>query len=76
MMTGRELIIYILTNGLEDEPIFKNGKFIGFITAGEAAVKLSVGEATIRALISQKKLEGIVINNAVMIPANLESKDD
>lgn len=73
-MTGRELIIYILANGLEDKPVFENGKFIGFITAGEAAVKLKVGEATIRALISQKKLEGIVINNAVLIPANLETK--
>ena len=31
-MTGRELIVYILENGLENEPIFKNGKPIGFIT--------------------------------------------
>ena len=47
-MTGRDLIIYILENGLEDEPVFKDGKFIGFITTGEAAVQCNVlrGERT------------------------------
>ena len=28
-MTGRDLIIYILTNNLENEFVFKDGKFIG-----------------------------------------------
>lgn len=46
-MTGRDLIIYILANGLEDEEVFQDGKFIGFVTAGEAAAKLGVGVATI-----------------------------
>ena len=35
-MTGRELILYILSNGLENEPVFKDGKFIGFMTEEEA----------------------------------------
>ena len=30
MITGRDLINYILTNHLENEPIFKDGKPIGF----------------------------------------------
>lgn len=71
-MTGRELILYILENGLEDEPVFKDGKFIGFITAGEAAVKLNVGVPTIYVLVSQRKLDGIFINGTMYIPANFE----
>lgn len=47
-MTGRDLIIYILENKLEDHPVFKDGKFIGFITPEEAAAKCSVGVETIR----------------------------
>lgn len=71
-MTGRELILYILENGLEDEPVFKDGKFIGFITAGEAAVKLNVGVPTVYVLVSQRKLDGVFINGAMYIPANFE----
>lgn len=35
-MTGRDLILYILMNNLEDEPVFEEGKFIGFVTDVEA----------------------------------------
>lgn len=48
-MTGRDLIIYILENSLEDEPVFKDGKFIGFITDAEAAVRLKTGISTLAA---------------------------
>lgn len=48
-MTGRDLIIYILANNLENEPVFKDGKFIGFLTAEEMAIKMNVGVATIKA---------------------------
>jgi hypothetical protein len=44
-MTGRDLIVYILQNNLENEPVFKDGKFIGFMTEGEAAEKFDVGVA-------------------------------
>lgn len=47
-MTGRDLIMYILANGLEDEPVFKDGKLIGFMTLEEAAAKHNVGAATMR----------------------------
>lgn len=66
-MTGRELIVYILKNGLEDEPVFANGKFIGFITACEAASKLNVGVATVNTWIDQGILDGIRINDTVYI---------
>lgn len=56
-MTGRDLIVYILSNGLEDEPIINNGKLIGYMTIGEAAVKLNIGFATIFTLLSQNRID-------------------
>lgn len=47
-MTGRELIVYILQNNLEDAELFKSGFFSGFMTQSEAAIKFGVGTATIR----------------------------
>ena len=38
-MTGRDLIMYILSNGLENEPIYENGKILGFMNEMEAAIK-------------------------------------
>lgn len=71
-MTGKELIIYILANNLENEPVFKDGKFIGFITAIEAAVKMNVGVATIYTWILQGRIPGIFVGGTVYIPANFE----
>lgn len=71
-MTGRELIIYILKNDLEDEPVFKNGKFIGFITAIEAAEKMNVGVATIFTWWSQGVVKGIVQGGMLYIPATFD----
>ena len=67
-MTGRELIIYILENGLEDEPVFKNGAFIGFMTTQEAAVKLDVGPSTISALVQRNILEAVRVGDLILIP--------
>lgn len=72
-MTGRDLILYIVENGLEDEPVFKNGKFIGFVTADEAAAKAKVGTATIHAWAYQGIIDGILVNEGLYIPANFES---
>lgn len=69
-MTGRDLIIYIMTNHLEDEQVIKDGKFIGFMTVSEAAVKWNVGVATIYVWASQKRLDGILIGDILYIPAN------
>lgn len=74
-MTGRDLIIYILTNHLEDELVFKDGKFIGFVTAGEAAEKMDVGLATILAWIGQERLNCVVVGDTVFIPADFKLKD-
>lgn len=67
-MTGRDLIVYILQNHLEDEDIFKDGVFVGFMKASEVASRLNVGTATIRAWVDMKYMNGIIINDEVYIP--------
>lgn len=68
-MTGKELIIYILQNNLENEEIFKNGKLIGFITEEEAAVYFGVGTATIKTWVKKNMLPSVVIGYTTYIPA-------
>lgn len=80
-MTGRDLIIYILSNNLEDKDIFEDGKLIGFITVGEAAERMNVGVATVYVWIRQKRILGLFIGDEVYIPANFQllserGKDD
>lgn len=72
-MTGRDLIIYILQNGLEDEPVYENGKLLGFMNEMEAAIKFGVTTATIRAWVSMKMLDGVWIGHSLYIPANAEN---
>lgn len=73
-MTGKDLIIYILANNLENEPIFKDGKFIGFVTAGEVAAKMNVGVATVYVWIQQKRIESFIIGDMVYISADYEKR--
>lgn len=67
-MTGRELIIYIMANHLEDELIFKDGRLVGFMTVEEAAVKFDVGTGTIRTWCKRGKLKSAKIFGEVFIP--------
>lgn len=72
-MTGRDLIIYILQNGLEDEPIFKeDGTITGFLTVGQAAEKANVGTATIYAWVEQKRINYILVGCRIFIQADFE----
>lgn len=57
-MTGKELILYILQNNLEDTVVFGDEFFSAFMTVPQAAVKFEVGEATIRAWNSCGMLTG------------------
>lgn len=70
-MTGRDLIIYILQNNLEDEPVFKDSRFLGFMTINEAAMKFEVGSATIKLWIDLKIIPGIKIGEELYIPFNV-----
>lgn len=69
-MTGKELILYILENNLENEPVCKDGKFVGFITPLEAAAQMEVGVATLYTWINQGRIDHIVVGGIVYIPAN------
>lgn len=71
-MTGRDLIIYILENKLEDERVFENDTFLGFITPTEAASKMGVGVATVFTWIFRGQLDHVRIGNLYLIPAECE----
>lgn len=64
-MTGKELILYILQNNLENTIVLEDCFFIGFMTEREAAVKFEVGEATIRAWYDCKMLQGTKIGDSL-----------
>lgn len=69
-MTGRDLIIYILENHLENEPFFKDGELLGFMNEEKAAAKFGVGTATIKVWVNEGLLEGIRIGDMIYIPQN------
>lgn len=71
-MTGRELIIYILENGLEDEPLYKDGRIVGFMTAHEAAEKFGVGWCTIYVWANNNLLPSVRIGDQLYIPIHAE----
>jgi hypothetical protein len=73
-MTGRELILYILQNNLENESVFKDGRFLGFLSAEEFAVKNGVGVETVRMWVDYGYVEGIVVYDEIYIPANANVK--
>lgn len=64
-MTGKELILYILQNNLENTIVLQDGFFIGFMTEEEAAVKFGVGVATIRGWYYTNMLKGTRIGDSL-----------
>ena len=68
-MTGRDLIMYILENGLEDEPVFENGTLLGFMTAQQFAERMSVGVATVEVWIELGYLSDVIrVGDTTLIP--------
>ena len=72
-MTGRDLIIYIIQNGLEDKPVYEDGNILGFMNEMEAAVKFNVSAATVRVWVGLKMLDGVLIGGVWYIPANAKN---
>lgn len=68
-MTGRDLIIYILKNNLENEPVFKDGKLLGFKTVSEVAIENNVGKLTVDLWISLGMIPSIHLDEAVLVPS-------
>jgi hypothetical protein len=71
-MNGRDLIMYILKNNLENEPVFKDGRFLGFLSCAEFAEQWDVGEETVRLWFNLGYVDGIVIYDELYIPYNAE----
>jgi hypothetical protein len=71
-MTGRELIIYILRNGLEGEEIFKDGTFVGFYNAEQLAAKFYVGVETVKLWTQLGMLKHITVGEEVFYPRDIE----
>lgn len=71
-MTGRDLIIYILQNNLEDEQVFKDGRIMGFMSVEEASIKLNVGVHTVITWIVLDNIEHIRLGDHIYIPVTSE----
>ena len=69
-MTGRELIMYIIENKLEDEPLFQNGRVLGFLTSKEFAAICGVGKETVRAWVNLGYVDAVIIYDELYIPFN------
>lgn len=69
-MTGKELILYILENDLENEDIIKDGVFIWLMDEKEAAIKFDVGVATVRAWYACEQLDGTKIGDQLYFLRN------
>ena len=67
-MTGKELIIYILQNNLENEEIFKGGVLVGFMDEHEAAINYGVGVETVKLWYKRGLLNGTEIGNHIYFP--------
>lgn len=67
-MTGKELIIYILQNDLENEEIFKDGVLVGFMDEREAAINYGVGVETVKLWYKRGLLNGTEIGNRIYFP--------
>ena len=74
-MNGRDLILYILKNNLENEQVFKDGRFLGFLSSAEFAEKWDVGEETVRLWVNLGYVDGLIIYDELYIPYNAEIKE-
>ena len=70
-MTGRDLILYILENRLEDEIVIKDGIFVWLMDENEAAVKFNVGVSTVKAWYITGSIEGTKIGDHLYFLRNV-----
>lgn len=64
-MTGRELIIYILDNNLEDEVVLKDNSVVGLMNEEETAARFGVGVATVKAWYTCGMIKGTKIGDSI-----------
>lgn len=68
-MTGKQLVMYILEHDLLDEPVWKNGRLLGFKTESEVAAEMGVGLSTVHILILRGAIPAVEIEGHYYIPA-------
>lgn len=66
-MKGRDLIIYILENHLEDEDVLSDLKKLGLYSVREVAALNNVGEATVKAWCSFGRYNYTTIDDRMYI---------
>lgn len=66
-MTGRDLIIYILENNLEDQPILNDDEILGFVSIERVALKLGVGVQTVKTWMELDNIPNIKLNDTIYI---------
>lgn len=71
-MTGKELIIYILKNDLENEEIIKDGKIVGLVSVDDLAAKFGVGRYTVLTWYAQDRIKGIMVGNSLFFREDQE----
>jgi hypothetical protein len=72
LMTGKELMLYILENNLENEVVIKDGIFVWLMNEEEAAVKFDVGVATVKAWYICGMLNGTKIGDHLYFLRNVK----
>lgn len=76
VVTGKDLIIYILKNNLEHEQINLDNGFFNFLTVKEAAAKFNVGEATVRIWHQLGAIDGLMLGETLYISPDAKPKVD
>lgn len=71
-MTGRDLIIFILQNNLEDRSLIEDGKLLGFMSISEAAYEFGVGVSTVKTWIDMGTIVSFELGNDIYIPVNCD----
>lgn len=64
-MTGKDFILYILQNDLEDKEFCEDGVLNWFLTAEQLANDLDVGVETVKAWYRLCMIDGVVIGGSV-----------
>lgn len=71
-MTGKELILYILQNDLENEEVISENGFLLFMDEKEAAAKFNVGIGTIETWYQLGMIKGFEFGDSIVFLSNTE----
>lgn len=73
-MTGRDIMMFILENHLEDVDLLNAEEIPNFVTVEKAAVNFGVGTAVVQAWLDKGMLDYVLIANRVFIPENAKPR--